>query len=436
MTNINSNQKLQYRPTAFEMFTGPGGLSLGLRSSGFHVVGAVEKVESCVKTYRRNHPETIVIHDDVRNITSEQVISIVLKVTGKKTVDLVAGGPPCETFSTAGPGIRKNRDYRDMLFQELIRIACVLKAKYILIENIPGLQTKKGPNGEKAWIFNEILKLLHDSGYVYYKWAVLNAANYGVPQFRERLFIIATSDSSLPIIFPTPTHGYTKLLPWNTVEDAIGDLPPLDNGEEKNFYLSPPMKPYQYLMRGLRLEEDVFTMSEASLISQENYALNLHRAPNHRPGTIERFKLIRPGEGLRDIMTRLDPDTVADLQKKKILPKSWYIQRNRRILLNEPSPTVTSHCLSELLHPLQNRHITPREAARLQSFPDWYYIEGPWVVPHIMEEQDKYEQIGDAVPPLLGYVIGKQLLAGLEGLEKTDDVNVSFTQYDQHSLGL
>ncbi len=138
--------------------------------------------------------------------------------------------------------------------------------------------------------------------------------------------------------------------------------------------------------------------------------LSYHLAPNHREGTLERFSYIKPGEGLKDLFTKFNPEEIQALQKRKVLPKKWYIQRNRRLIKDAPSPTITSHCLDELIHPDHDRALTVREAARLQSFPDNYdFVGGPYICPHLYEQQDKYEQIGDAVPPLMAYGWAKQI---------------------------
>lgn len=415
--------------TAVEAFTGPGGLSLGLHSAGFETIVAIEKVESCVATYRRNFPNVHVIHSDIRDVSFDKVKELVLASTGKPVIDLVAGGPPCETFSTAGPGARSTRDHRDYLFQYLIKMAKALSANYILIENVPGLETKKSTNGEKSGIFKQIIAMLREAGFENIKWSTLNSASFGVPQFRERLFILASNTPNY-IDFPQPTHGPNCSFSWVTVDEAFGDLPFLDNAEEQFSYLSPAQNDYQKLMRGEQLERFgyLYTSPNWTTLPESGF-LTLHRAPNHRPGTIERFKLISPGEGLKDIMTKFDSATISDLQKQRILPQKWYIQRNRRMWGSKPSPTVTSHCLSELLHPTQHRHITPREAARLQSFPDWYFFEGSWVVPHNAEEQDKYEQIGDAVPPIMAAAIGRELVKAIKGeLSAKNNADVSYLQ--------
>lgn len=132
----------------------------------------------------------------------------------------------------------------------------------------------------------------------------------------------------------------------------------------------------------------------------------------HRPQTLRRFSLLKQGESLKTLFERYHGDELKNLQTQKVLPKKMFIKRNYRLRLNEPSPTVTSHCLDEFVHPVYDRALTVRECARLQSFPDSYnFVGGPYIVPHIDRTvQDKYEQIGDAVPPLLAYAWGKTII--------------------------
>ena len=139
----------------------------------------------------------------------------------------------------------------------------------------------------------------------------------------------------------------------------------------------------------------------------------------HRACTLERFRLLRNGESLKDLFERYTGEERAELQARRVLPKKMFIKRNHKLILNEPSPTVTSHCLDEFVHPTFNRALTVRECARLQSFPDCYdFAGGPYLTPHLHNDiQDKYEQIGDAVPPLLAYAWGmkiRELLGDLE----------------------
>ena len=136
-----------------------------------------------------------------------------------------------------------------------------------------------------------------------------------------------------------------------------------------------------------------------------------HMPMKHREYTLKRFALLKQGESLKTLFDRYQGAERERLQKERILPKKIFIKRNYRLKNDEPSPTVTSHCLDEFVHPLYDRALTVRECARLQSFPDSYnFVGGPYIVPHIDRTiQDKYEQIGDAVPPLLAYAWGKQI---------------------------
>ena len=131
---------------------------------------------------------------------------------------------------------------------------------------------------------------------------------------------------------------------------------------------------------------------------------------------IERFHILKQGEGLKGLFARLDSDTLKKLQERKVVPKVVYVKRNYRLNWNEASPTVTSHALDEFVHPEQDRALTVRECARLQSFPDSYdFVGGPYLVAHDdRTQQDKYEQIGDAVPPLVAYAWGKQIISILK----------------------
>ena len=139
--------------------------------------------------------------------------------------------------------------------------------------------------------------------------------------------------------------------------------------------------------------------------------LSYHMPMRHRACTLERFALLKQGESLKNLFERYVGAEREKLQERRVLPKKMFIKRNYRLKSNAPSPTVTSHCLDEFVHPKYDRALTVRECARLQSFPDAYdFAGGPYLVPHIDREvQDKYEQIGDAVPPLLSYAWGIKL---------------------------
>ena len=288
-------------------------------------------------------------HPEVHTIHSDirdVTADMIIPYIPKEGVDLVTSGMPCETFSTAGNTSRSFYDDRQFLFREGLRIATISNAKFILFENVPAITTKK-------LIVDVLKKELVDAGYSNYIEVVLDATNYGVPQKRKRYFILATRIQGLKLSPPPETCDKPI-----TVEEAFAGLPKVSANS-----------------------------------------------------TLERFSLLKQGESLKDLFDKYQGEEREKLQAERILPKRMFIKRNYKLILKEPAPTVTSHCLDEFVHPIQNRALTVRECARLQSFPDFYnFAGGPYLVPHIDRTvQDKYEQIGDAVPPLLAYAWGKQI---------------------------
>lgn len=378
--------------THVDLFSGPGGICTGFKAAGIQTLLAVEKVESCVQTYSANHPEVHVLNKDIRTVTKKD-----LSVLKNKKVDIITSGMPCETFSTAGAKSRSSYDHRQQLYYEAIRISKILQPEIILFENVPGILSKKVVKGGNRLVIDDIFDDLAEIGYKYYIQTTLLASDFGVPQNRQRYFIIATKDSQLKLSVPISKHNGRV-----TVKDAFFDLPLVKANSEKepSKFLNKENQ-YTSLMKKINFWDANFDKS---------LKLTYHRAPRHRNNTIERFKLIEQGENLKDIFFKFSKTKVKTLQEQGILPKKWYIQRNKRLIPDEPSKTITSHCLDELIHPKLDRALTVREVARLQSFPDHYdFLGGPYICPHLYETQDKYEQIGDAVPPLLAYYWGKTL---------------------------
>ena len=194
-----------------------------------------------------------------------------------------------------------------------------------------------------------------------------------------------------------------------TVKQAFAGLPAVEANTkyEGNFYTNDSSE-FSTLLR-----DNKFWKTGTGL----NEFLSYQTPMKHRAATLERFSLIKPGESLKNLFERYDAENLKDLQARRVLPKKMFIKRNYRLKNEEAAPTLTSHCLDEFIHPTQNRALTVRECARLQSFPDCYnFVGGPFIAPHIYRTvQDKYEQIGDAVPPLLAYAWGKKIISILKG---------------------
>lgn len=376
--------------THIDCFSGPGGICTGLHAAGFDTRVAIEYIQSCCDTYAVNHPEVHVIHSDIRNVKKEDIVSYI----PKKGIDLVTSGMPCETFSTAGNTSRSFYDDRQFLFREGIRIAKITNAKMILFENVPAITTKTVKKGSKKLIVDILKKELKEAGYINYIEIVLNAEQFGVPQSRKRYFILACKDPKWELFAPAPSENNVV-----TVREALAGLPNVvpNSNEEGKFYVGRESE-YSKKMKDL----DFWHRREF------DSELTYHMPMKHRAYTLERFGLLKQGESLKDLFNRYTGEERIELQEKRVLPKKMFVKRNYRLVEGLPSPTVTSHCLDEFVHPLYNRALTVRECARLQSFPDSYnFCGGPYLTPHLHNNiQDKYEQIGDAVPPLLAYAWG------------------------------
>ena len=389
--------------THVDCFSGPGGICTGMRAAGFETKVAIEYIKSCCETYSANHPEVHVIHSDIRDVKKEDIIPYI----PKDGVDLVTSGMPCETFSTAGNTSRSFYDDRQFLFREGIRIAKICNAKMLLFENVPAITTKTVEKGSKTLIVDVLKRELEEAGYINYEEFILSADQFGVPQRRKRYFVLACSNPDWKLKEPQ-SDGKAPV----TVEEALASLPNVipNSNEEAVSYDG---------------EDSSFSkrMKDLKFWRREEFSNHLtYQMPmRHRACTLERFSLLKQGESLKDLFDRYNEEERKKLQERRVLPKKMFIKRNYRLISAQPSPTVTSHCLDEFVHPIYNRALTVRECARLQSFPDSYdFCGGPYLTPHLHNDiQDKYEQIGDAVPPLLAYAWGNCIDSILEQYSDT-----------------
>lgn len=379
--------------THIDCFSGPGGICTGMHAAGFDTKVAIEFIESCCDTYRANHPEVHVIHSDIRDVKAEDILPYIPKCG----VDLVTSGMPCETFSTAGNTSRSFYDDRQFLFREGIRIAEIANAKMILFENVPAITTKTVEKHSKILIIDVLKRELEEAGYINHVEVVLSAEQFGVPQKRKRYFVLACKNLNWNLTIPQPIIEKEV-----TVEEALAGLPNVipNSGEEGKSYTD-------------KSSEFCKKMQDLKFWHREDFSNNLtYQMPmKHRACTLERFGLLQQGESLKNLFDRYVGEEREELQSRRVLPKKMFIKRNYRLISDQPSPTVTSHCLDEFVHPIYNRALTVRECARLQSFPDSYdFCGGPYLTPHLHNNiQDKYEQIGDAVPPLLAYAWGMEI---------------------------
>ena len=440
--------------TYIDLFSGPGGLCTGFISEGFVPRIAVEWSDTTIETYAKSHnaeiyelqdlldnlghlenilsknKRTCLIHGDINKVSDGMILEILKKKFGETSVDVVTGGAPCESFSMAGK--RLENDDRNDLFSNILRIAHAAQAKFTLFENVPGLLTKKRDGkkgGQIEYVFNEFERVNEKTG-VFYRLASKDvsefkclSADYGTPQKRERIFIVGCSSKydENPFVYPEKTHGPNRRYDYVTVEDAFRYLPPIHSGEGYEFMPYYPTHEEDY-KSGL-ITESAFNyykfIFDTTYCGNQSYSPNVvsyHKALNHNPKMVRRLHEIKQGEGMQSAVDRLIAEGKEDLVKE-IFPNKIYASRNRRLKSDEPSFTVTSHCLDEMIHPVFDRQPTPREVARLQAFPDWYHINGPYVKFHSDPLQDKYEQIGDAIPVLMAKALAVSMRKALEDLK-------------------
>jgi DNA (cytosine-5)-methyltransferase 1 len=378
-----------------DLFAGAGGLSCGLRMAGFRSILGSDIHPIYAETYKLNHPKAKVITNDIRELSDEDI----LMLTGLKVgeLDLMAGGPPCQGFSINAP-IRTLDDQRNHLFKEYLRIAKTLRPKAILIENVPGLVSLG-----KGTVVRAIYRYLENMGYsVNHK--ILFAGHYGVPQMRFRTIFVAIRDGA-KFNFPEPTHNASakanfsgakelcfplspsplfaqNLMPKTTVWDAISDLPILKLGESihDGQYGAPAANSFQEFLR------------------KDSSGVFNHACARLGASNLERLRHIPQGGSWRDIPIELLPEGL------KRARRSDHTKRYGRLHPDELCSTILTKCdphWGSFFHPTQARAISVREAARLQSFPDKYVFTGNLT--------QQFEQVGNAVPPLMASAIGEAI---------------------------
>lgn len=343
-----------------DLFAGVGGLSYGFaHDSAFEIVLANEYEKDISIAYSLNHPSVKMMNCDIRDLNEENI-----KKHITTPVDLVVGGPPCQSYSTLG---KREMDDRANLFMEYCRMLIILQPKAFIFENVTGILSM-----DNKKLFPAIKAEFEKLGYEL-KHQVLNSANYGVPQERERVILVGTKGPN-NFIFPEPTHGEGLLYePFVTVEDALSDLPKLKSGEKKTEYISLPKNSFQTFVRNSDTLED-------------------HEAPNNGPHLIEIMEALPDGGSKNDLPEHLRP-------------KSGYGNTYAKLWWKKPSPTITRNfgtpSSSRCIHPRDSRALSTREGARLQSFPDNYKFYG--------SRSMKNLEIGNAVPPLLSIHLAKQI---------------------------
>ncbi|MFQ4146070.1 DNA cytosine methyltransferase [Chlorogloeopsis sp. ULAP02] len=408
------------KPIAIDLFAGAGGFGLGFEMAGFSVPLSVEIDTWACDTLRCNRPDMTVIQHDIRDFNTE---SSVKEICIFKP-DIVIGGPPCQGFSIAGPAQKDPKDPRNSLFINFAQWINFLEPKAFVMENVKGLLSRKNAEGQK--VIDIIRKTFQDLGYFVEVW-ILNAAEYGVPQIRERIFIVGNKRGK-ELGSPRKTHSLelqylsrsqlsvsdgTEVLPALTLWDAISDLPELNarEGNEEQPYIVEPQNNYQVWAR------------------HGSYILYNHVAMEHSERLVERFKHIKWGESSSDVPKEHGARRRSGNGE---LSNKSYDQNNRRLNPHKPSHTIAASFYANFIHPFQHRNLTAREGARIQSFPDNYRFLGKkTVVSHKLLHREarfdekflcQYNQVGNAVPPILAKAIALHLLEKLELCQKLIEI--------------
>ncbi|WP_104735531.1 DNA cytosine methyltransferase [Hanstruepera ponticola] len=376
-----------------DLFSGCGGLALGFKWAGFNTLLASDVDENCEKTYKFNFPRVPFIREDLRDISTNQIKSQVTE-----SVDVVIGGPPCQGFSLANKNRNKvKHDPRNELFYEFVRVVTDLQPKAFVMENVRGLLSM-----QKGKVIQLMKEEFENAGFGYdVDYKVLLASDYGVPQNRQRVIMIGIrKDLNIKPEFPIQTHDRPI-----TVWEAISDLPQIkaSEGEEKMAYKSHAENKYQAFMR------------------QSSSAVFNHVAMRHTKRLIDRFQVIKAGQSLAHV-----PQEHAAVKRGKPKEKSKIVfsQNNQRLHADRPAPTIAASFQSNFIHPYLHRNFTAREGARLQSFPDDFIFQGMRTKMSWEKGLSQYQQIGNAVPPLLGYAIANKINEILKGVNKNDETKL------------
>ncbi len=343
-----------------DVFSGAGGMSLGARWAGIDVRIAIEMNAAAALTHANNHDGCVTINSDVRHISG--LLHSHLAREGL----VLFGGPPCQAFSTSNQRTRGPKNERNHLYREFLRLARRLRPKWIVFENVPGILEHRS----KQYV-NDLQRALNKIGYGTSS-GVLNAIDFGVPQNRKRYFLIGALDADAPSL------PVKKIERQTTVDEAIHDLPVLSNGASicRLPYAGKALSTYARKMRCRKVE------TTNNLVS------------NNASYVLRRYKHIPQGGNWSDIP--------GGLMRNYADPTRCHTGIYHRLRGDTPSVVIGNFRKNMLIHPTQDRGLSVREAARLQSFPDWYTFYGS-----IGQQQ---QQVGNAVPPLLALAIFRAIV--------------------------
>jgi DNA (cytosine-5)-methyltransferase 1 len=393
---MNFDEKM----TFIDLFCGCGGFTLGLERAGLRCLAAVDFNAEAVDTLRRNRPSVkYVLERDLTQFAPDELAAMI----GVTTVDVIVGGPPCQGFSTArqadgaNHGERLKHDSRRHLYQELLKYVEFFKPKVFVMENVLGIKSAAG--GE---YFVRVQSEARVLGYVVHG-QVEDARLLGLPQKRKRQLIVGTR-VDLPGYFLPTLKPAPSALPDTNLGDAIEDLPPLEAGQGENeceYDLN--LRSRCISSGGAKTSNYLFNVLDLD----KSKKLTNHVSRPHSDRDLRDFQKLQEGESSAVAMRR---NVDFEFPYKKTCFKDRYTRQSR----SAPCSTIVAHLSKDglmFIHPTQNRSLTPREAARIQSFPDWFRF--PDARTH------SFRMIGNAVPPLIAEAVGQEII---QYIKKKDDI--------------
>ncbi|HEM3641289.1 TPA: DNA cytosine methyltransferase [Streptococcus suis] len=373
-----------------DLFSGAGGLTFGFKKKieGFSFIDrddfmikfANEYNKDAAEAFRRNYPDIPMIEEDIAKIDKKYLME---KEVDIENIDLLIGGPPCQSYSTVG---KRQYDNRAKMYREYRRLLSILQPKMFVFENVTGLLSMKNSQNDPIIkdieeSFRDLSEFTDSIGYKIYN-KVLNAKDFGVPQNRARVFLVGIRMDLNPEVkweFPTGDFVDKEV----TLREAISDLPKLNNNDFCGEYLEEPSSDYQKLMRG------------------NCKTLYNHISRNHGERLIKIMSALGEGQGKNDINKMVEDGLLSE----DLYLTSGYSNTYGRLWWDKPSTTITNSLSSpsslRCIHPSQDRALTAREGARIQSFPDDYQFVGGL--------QSVNMQIGNAVPPILSVYLANRI---------------------------
>ncbi|TQR11645.1 DNA cytosine methyltransferase [Psychrobacillus soli] len=390
-TKLVTIENQSSKPTLVDLFCGSGGMSLGFTQAGFRTIFANDIEPSCIETYLYNHPEVNpkrVLLGDIQDIAST-----VNDYTLSEHVDIVIGGPPCQGFSNANQQ-RIIDDPRNRLYKEFVNVVATIRPTFFVMENVIGMKI----------IAEQIIQDFESVGYKV-SFEVLNAIEFGVPQQRKRIIFIGNKIGVDNETIFKKIHKKNSSIETTDLKDAISDLPPLKALNIKNA-TNHESKEHGYFITSMTNYHKKSYLSNINCNQTPQFIYN-HKARYNNERDIEIFSRLHQGD-------KSDDPKIADIMpytnRMDIFKDKYY-----KLIYNQPCKTITAHMKFDCnmyIHPTQARGLTPREAARIQSYPDDYYFKGPYT--------KTYMQIGNSVPPVMAKGIASEIIKFLQ-VQKEDE---------------